>query len=554
MVKGIKNLSYVAGGGKGLLSYTVGDMLRIAASKWGQQDGVSSVHEGVTWTYSELLQRSESIAKGLVSLGLPKQARVGIYAPNCKEWLLAQMATSLADLILVSINPASQAFELEHAIKKVDVSALIMTPGFRHSDYIELLTKIDPAMGNRVSTTLELPNLPSLKHIIIIGSRKEPGTIPFHDLYHMESSEYKDRTRTVGFNDPTNILFTSGSRDRPKAATLSHFNVVNNGYYVADTLKYTYRDRVAIPVPLYHCFGMVVGNLACISHGATMVYPDFSFSAASTINAVIKEKCTSLYGVPTMFRALVKEQQKEKKDMSTLRTGVVLGSICPPDLMKQVVNVLGINGITSCYGLTETSPVSFQTRLNDDLDKRVSTVGTVHPHVECQIINSKGEIVERGTVGEICIRGYSVMKGYWGDEKATNDTIDPDRWMLTEDQGVLDDKGYLKIVGHLKDMIVRGGENIYPSEVEIFLGTHPDIEEVHVFGVSDEFYGEQVAAWIKMKSGKKALTLKEIQEFCKGNIAYFKIPKVFKVVESFPVTATGNVMKYKMREEHEASK
>lgn len=550
----IKHLSYSSGGGKGLLSHTVGDLLRNAAHRWPKNDALVSYHEKVRWSYTELLQRSESFAQGLLSLGLPKHARVGIYAPNCKEWLVAQMAASLSDLILVNINPAYQVIELEHALNKVGVSALIMTPGFKHSNYIDLLTKIDPDLLNQQQTTLSLKKLPTLKHIVLIGNERHKSMIPFEELYSKKCDKYEEITHNVKFEEETNIQFTSGTTGAPKAATLTHFNIVNNGYYIGETLKYTHLDRVAIPVPLYHCFGMVIGNLACIAHGSTMILTDYGFNPVNTIEAIEAEKATSLYGVPTMFVAYVREQLKLKKNLKSLRTGVVAGAICVPELMKQIVDVLGIHQMTNGYGMTETSPISFQLKLNADFEKRISTVGEVHPHVECKLINDKGDIVERGEIGEILTRGYIVMKGYWNDEKANQKSITKDGWMLTGDQGIMDKDGFLKIVGRNKDMIIRGGENIYPSEVENFLSTHPDIEEIHVFGIPDDFYGEQVAAWIKLKPNKTSLNQKAIEEFCKGQIAHFKIPKEVKIVESFPTTVTGKIQKYKMRAQYDNRK
>ena len=546
----IKHLSYASGGGKGLLSYTVGDLLRTAAHKWGKSESLISYHENIKWNYSELLQRSESIAQGLLSLGLPKHSRVGIYAPNCKEWLLTQMAASLADLILVNINPAYQLIELEHALNKLGVSALVMTPGFKQSNYIELLSKIDPELRTQTSTNLNLPKLPSLKHIILIGEHKERSMMNFDELYHRNSSDYEERTRNVKFDEETNIQFTSGTTGAPKAASLTHFNIVNNGHYIGETLKYTHHDRVAIPVPLYHCFGMVIGNLACIAHGSAMIYSDFGFNPLATIEAIESEKATSLYGVPTMFVAYVREQLKHKKNLTSLRTGVVAGAICVPELMKQIVDILGIHQMTNAYGMTETAPITFQLKLNADFEKRISTVGEVHPHVEAKLVDDNGNIVERGEIGEICTRGYVVMKGYWGDEKATNKAITKDKWMITGDQGIMDENGFLRIVGRSKDMIIRGGENIYPSEIEAFLSTHSSIEEIHVFGIPDDYLGEQVAAWIKLKSGANPLDQKDIENFCKGNIAHFKVPKIIKIVNGFPTTVTGKIQKYKMRAEY----
>lgn len=546
----LKHLSYASGAGKGLLGLTIGDLLRTAAHKWGKSDAMVSVHEKTRWSYSELLEKSEKISEGLVALGLAKHSRVGIYAPNCKEWLLTQMAASMADLILVNINPAYQLIELEHALNKVQVEALIMTPGFKSSNYIELLSQIDPDLYTQQSTTLKLKKLPFLKHVVLIGEKKHKGMMNFDELYQMNSEEYHERTSNVKFEDPTNIQFTSGTTGRPKAATLSHYNIVNNGYYIGDILKYTQHDRVSIPVPLYHCFGMVIGNLACIAHGSAMIYSDYSFNPISTMDSIESEKVTSLYGVPTMFVSYIREQEKHRRNLHTLRTGVIAGAICNSELMKKIVDVLGIQNMTNCYGMTETSPVSFQLRLNSSFEKQISTVGEVHPHVECKLINEKGEIVERGEIGEICTRGYLVMKGYWEDEKANKKSITKDGWMLTEDQGIMDESGGLKIVGRTKDMIIRGGENVYPSEVESFLSTHPRIEEIHVFGIPDEKLGEKVATWAKMKPDAAPLTQHEMEEFCKGKIAHFKVPKVLKIVDSFPTTVTGKIMKIRMRAEY----
>ena len=546
----IKHLSYSSGGGKGLLGITVGDLLRTAAHKWGKSDAMISIHEQTKWSYHELLQRSEQIAKGMLSLGLPKHARVGIYAPNCKEWLLTQMAASLADLILVNINPAYQVIELEHALNKVQVSALIMAPSFKSSNYIELLTKIDPEFSNQESTTLNLKKLPHLKHVVLIGDKRYKGMMNFDEFYHLNNDEYETRTKNVHFEDATNIQFTSGTTGSPKAATLTHHNIVNNGYLIGDILKYTHHDRVAIPVPLYHCFGMVMGNLSCINFGSAMVYTDYSFNPVATMDAVEHEKITSLYGVPTMFVAYIREQEKHKRKTSSLRTGIVAGAVCNSELMKKIVDVLGINQMSNCYGMTETSPISFQLKLNADFERRISTVGEVHPHVECKVIDAEGNIVERGEIGEVCTKGYLVMKGYWEDEKATRKAISKDGWMNTEDQGIMDEHGFLKIVGRTKDLIIRGGENIYPSEVEAFLSTHHSIEEIHVFGVPDDVLGEQVGAWIKMKAGTTPVTQKDLEAFCKGNIAHYKVPKIVRIVDSFPTTVTGKIMKYKMRAEH----
>jgi len=542
----IKHLAYVSGGGKGLFGLTIGDALRESAKKWPKSDALVSCHEKVTYSYKELLERSEQIAEGLVGLGLPKQARIGILAPNCKEWTVTQLAASLADLVLVNINPAYQTTELEYALKKVGVSALVMTPGFKSSNYIESINQIAPEVFEAKTSQ----RLPELKHLILIGKEKHKGTMKFDDLYGISCHEYLHRGLEVSFEDPTNIQFTSGTTGTPKAATLTHHNILNNGYYIGQTLKYSHNDRVCIPVPLYHCFGMVLGNLACITHGAAMVYPDYSFSPVSTMDSVEKEKCTALYGVPTMFIGCLRENDKRRRQVMSLRTGIVAGSVCTPELMKRIIDDLHISEMTNAYGMTETSPVSFQSHLKDNFDKKISTVGQIHPHCEAKIINKEGRIVDKGEPGELCTRGYIVMKGYWDDPQATKKVIDQEGWMHTGDLASMDEEGYVRIIGRNKDMIIRGGENIYPAEVENFYMGHPDIEDIQVIGVPDKDFGEQVCAWVKMKPGKAPLTLEGLEFFGKGKIAHYKIPKLIKVVDEFPMTVTGKIKKFLMRAEY----
>lgn len=489
------------------------------------------------------------MAEGLVSLGLPRQSRIGIFAPNTKEWLLTQLAASLADLILVNINPSYQEWDLEYALNKVEVSVLVMTPEYKNTNYVNLLNKLVPEIsGSPKSWSSQ--RVPSLSKIILASGPSQPGMITFDDLYGMNTPEYAQRTAGVKFEEPTNIQFTSGTTGNPKAATLTHHNIINNAYYIGQTLNYSSADRVCIPVPLYHCFGMVLGNLACITHGSTMVYPSPHFSAESTMDSVEAEECTSLYGVPTMFLEYLNEQNRRARNVHSLRTGIVAGSICTADLMKRIVDTLNISEMTNCYGMTETSPVSFQLPRTADFEKRISTVGMVHPHVEAKVIDEYGNILEMGEVGELCSKGYLVMKGYWGDQEETSKAVDQDAWMHTGDLAVFTEDGYARIVGRIKDIIIRAGENIYPHEVENLMQQHPDIEDVHVIGVPDEKYGEEVCAWIKMKQGKTPLTVTDVKKFSEGKFAYYKVPKLIKIVDSFPITVTGKVKKYLMRSEY----
>lgn len=550
----LKHLSYVAGSGKGLIGQTIGDALRETAKKHPRELAAVFYAEKVRWSYAELLQRCEQIAESFVAMGMSKGSRIGIYAPNCKEWVLTQFAASMADLILVNINPAYQTRDLQYALNKVECESLVLFPKFKSSNYVDIITTICPEISRCKFSQLKSEALPHLKNLILIGEEQVSGMLRFDELYNLSAKdEYISRTRNVNFEDPTNIQFTSGTTGLPKGATLSHHNILNNGFYIGDTLKYTSKDKVCIQVPLYHCFGMVLGNLACITHGSTMVFPDFGFNPAATMDVIDKEKCTSLYGVPTMLQANINEQQRRKRDVSSLRTGIVAGSLCTPELMRRVVDDLNIQEMSNCYGMTETSPVSFQSALHEDFDKRINTVGQVHPHVEAKLINDQGCTVERGEVGEICIRGYLVMKGYWNDQNATRKSIDEKGWMHTGDLGVMDEHGYLRIVGRIKDLIIRGGENVYPSEIEKFLIEHPDIEDVHVIGIPNEFYGEEICAWIKMKPDRKSLSVQDVHNYSHGKIAHYKIPRVVKIVDSYPTTITGKIMKYVMRAEYEGN-
>lgn len=545
-------LSFIAGSKNPLLNITIGEALRSAAVKWGTKTACVFAHENERWTYSELLQRSEELAAGLVNLGLPRKARVGIYAPNCKEWVLTQFAAALADLILVNVNPAYQVNELEYAMNSVQLQAIVTAPSFKSSDYMKILQHICPELDSCPRGNLHSATVPSLRHVVRLGTDLTPGMLNFKDLLNQTSEELKTRTTSIDPMSATNIQFTSGTTGRPKGATLTHHNILNNGNSVGALLNYSTEDKICIQVPLYHCFGMVMGNLACLSHGCTMVFPDYGFDPVKSIETIERERCTAVYGVPTMYLALLREQENLNKDVSSLRAGIVAGSLCNPELMSRIDKHLKIKDMTNCYGMTETSPVSFQLRIGSSQVKKVTTVGTVHPNGECKLVDSNGNVVPRGDVGEICTRGYFVMQGYWDNPKATSEAIDNEGWMHTGDLGVMDDEGYLTIVGRSKDMIIRGGENIYPSEIEVFLMSHPDIEDVQVFGVPHQYFGEEVCVWVRMLPNKPPLTREALREYCQGKIAHYKIPTKVKAVDAFPLTITGKVMKFVMKAQQQA--
>lgn len=473
------------------------------------------------------------MALGLMSLGITKGDRVGIWAPNLAEWALVQYGTARIGAILVNLNPAYRTNEVQYALAQSQCKTVITISEFKTSDYRGMLARVRP-------------DLPSLEHTIFVDDESWCEMLKLGEK--QDISELLRIEASLDFDDPINIQYTSGTTGRPKGATLSHFNILNNGYFVGELCSYTQAEKVCIPVPYYHCFGMVMGNLACTSHGAAMVLPSPSFDPLATLKAVAEERCTSLYGVPTMFIAELAQPEIKSFDLSSLRTGIMAGSPCPVEVMKQVVSEMHMDEVTICYGMTETSPVSTQTRITDPIEKRVSTVGTVHPHVEIKIVDSSGHTVPRGVTGEFLTRGYPVMLGYWNDPEKTAESIDTARWMHTGDLATMDDEGYVYIVGRLKDVIIRGGENIYPREIEEFLYQHPKILDVSVVGVEDSHYGEEVAAWVTLVQGETA-TADEIQEFCKGKIAHTKIPKYIVFTDAFPMTVTGKVQKYLMREQ-----
>ena len=525
--------SYVSGTStQPLLGETIGENLRRIVERFPDREALVVVHQKHRATYRQFWDETSKIARGLLVRGVKKGDRIGIWAPNRFEWVELQYATARMGAILVNINPAYRTHELEYALTHSGVSTLVHAKSFRQADYGAMVREVRP-------------RCPELKQTIVID---DDWADLKHDAMRLSDEALHDVERALQFDDPINIQYTSGTTGFPKGATLSHHNILNNGYFIGEFLRYTEADRVCIPVPLYHCFGMVLGNLAITTHGAAMVFPGESFDPLGAMATVQAERCTSLYGVPTMFIAELDHPEFSRFDFASLRTGIMAGSPCPVEVMKKVQKDMHMPEVTICYGMTETSPVSTQSRPDDSLEKRVATVGQVHPHVEIKIVDpTTGRVMPRGTPGEICTRGYSVMLGYWNDPHATREAIDDGRWMHTGDLGTMDPQGYVKIVGRIKDMVLRGGENIFPREVEEFIYTVPGVSDVQVIGVPDAKYGEELMAWVKLRPGV-TLTGEEIRAYCRGKIATYKIPRYYKFVDSFPMTVTGKVQKYKMRE------
>jgi len=533
-----------------LIGATCGQWFDQAAERWGASDALIVRHQGVRWTYAALKERVDALAAGLVALGLQPGERVGIWSPNNAEWVTTQFATAKAGLVLVNINPAYRLVELDYALNKVGCRALITARSFKSSDYVGMLRELAPEIDASAPGRLAAKRLPSLETLIVIGGG-ERGFFAFDEVTAMGGARHRAAldalAGTLQFDDPINIQFTSGTTGAPKGATLSHHNLLNNGYFTGEAMHLGERDRICIPVPLYHCFGMVLGNLAAVTHGAAMVFPGEGFDPLSSLEAVEAESCTALYGVPTMFIAELNHPEFKRFDLSSLRTGIMAGSPCPIEVMKRCAGEMHMGQVTIAYGMTETSPVSFQTSCDDPLERRVSTVGRIHPHVEVKIVDAEGRIVPPRTAGELCTRGYSVMRGYWNDPEKTAEAVDAAGWMHTGDLATLDEDGYCNIVGRIKDMVIRGGENVYPREVEEFLFRHPAIEAVQVVGVPDRKYGEELCAWVKLKPGAQA-SAEAILAFCRGQIAHFKIPRYLRFVDEFPMTVTGKVQKFVMRE------
>ncbi|GAA1191076.1 AMP-binding protein [Pseudonocardia alaniniphila] len=517
-----------------LLGDTIGDNLDRTASTYPDGEALVEVPTGRRWTYTQLRDDVDVVAMGLLAAGLGKGDRVGIWAPNVAEWTLIQYATAKIGVVLVNINPAYRTHELEFVLKQAGVSVLVAAVSFKTSDYAGMIEQVRP-------------DCPELRQVILIGTPDWDELVAAGRAG--DRAELARRQGELSPDDPINIQYTSGTTGFPKGATLSHHNILNNGYFVGRLCGYTSADRVCIPVPFYHCFGMVMGNLGCTTNGATMVIPGPGFDPKATLTAVAQERCTSLYGVPTMFIAELNDPGFGSYDLSSLRTGIMAGSPCPVEVMKQVVDRMGMTEVTICYGMTETSPVSMQTRADDSLERRVSTVGRVHPHVEIKIVDPEtGLTLPRGEPGELCTRGYSVMLGYWNEPEKTADAIDQARWMHTGDLGVMDADGYVNITGRIKDMVIRGGENVYPREIEEFLYTHPDVLDAQVVGVPDAKYGEELCAWVTIREGAAELTAEAVREFATGKLAHYKIPRYVLVVDGFPMTVTGKVRKVEMRE------
>ncbi len=548
-VTAVRELSYAHGAsGQPLLGETIGDNLRRTTASYPASEAMVDVPTGRRWTYSQLDADTDTLATGLLRLGVAKGDRVGIWAPNCAEWVLLQYATAKAGAILVNINPAYRSHELAYVLRQSGVSLLVSAESFKTSDYRAMIDEVRGGL-DALERVIYLGS-PDWDALLDAGGAAGPADLegPAGPAGPAGLETLAARSATLSFDDPINIQYTSGTTGFPKGATLSHHNILNNAYFVGAGCGYTDSDRVCVPVPFYHCFGMVMGNLGSTTHGACIVIPAPGFDPAATLAAVQAEKCTSLYGVPTMFIAELALPDFASYDLSSLRTGIMAGSPCPVEVMKRVLSEMHMTEVTICYGMTETSPVSTQTSADDETDRRVSTVGRVHPHLEVKVIDPEtGVVMPRGSHGELCTRGYSVMLGYWNEPERTAEAIDAGRWMHTGDLAVMDDAGYLNIVGRIKDMVIRGGENIYPREVEEFLYTHPLIEDVQVIGVPDVKYGEELCAWVTLRPGGD-LTAEQVREFCAGKIAHYKIPRYVRVTESFPMTVTGKVQKFKMRE------
>ena len=532
--------SYIYGPSEvSLLGETIGQCFDRIVMKFPESDALVSCRQGIRYTWSELHHEVESVARGLLSLGVERGDRVAMWSPSCAEWLIAQYAIAKAGAIMVNVNPAYRLREVEHALKQSGVSVLISARRFRSVNYEEMIDSV-------------APKLAALNAVVYLGRERRGSALIWEDLSaradSVPISELRRRQDSLQFDDAASIQYTSGTTGTPKGATLSHHNILNNGFFVGERLRYTSADRVCVPVPFYHCFGCVLGNLAALSHGSAIVLPSESFEAESTLRAVQDERCTSLYGVPTMFIAELEHRAFLNYRLETLRTGIMAGAPCPVEVMQQVIQRMHMREVTICYGMTETSPVSFQSCPDDAIETQVSTVGAVHPHVECKIIDPSGSVVPRGETGELCTRGYLVMLGYWNNPDATAEAIDAARWMHTGDLAMMRDDGYVKIVGRLKDMIIRGGENIYPREIEEFLHTYPKISDVQVIGVPDRKYGEEVCAWIRLRDGEQATT-DEIRDYCRGQIATYKIPRYIRFTTEFPMTVTGKIQKFRMREE-----
>ncbi|WP_027859908.1 AMP-binding protein [Marmoricola sp. URHB0036] len=518
-----------------LIEETIGANFERTVASYGENEALVEFATARRWTYAELDRDVNALARGLMGAGIEKGDRVGVWSPNCAEWTIAQYASAKIGAILVNVNPSYRTHEFSYAVNQSGLRMLISAESFKTSDYRSMVEETEDRN-------------PDLERVVYIGTSDWDALLAEGE--RLPQDAVATRLASLEPSDPINIQYTSGTTGYPKGATLSHRNILNNGFFVTETINFTHEDRLCIPVPFYHCFGMVMGNLGCTTHGATMVIPAPGFDPETTLRAVAEEKCTALYGVPTMFIAMQNHPSFADHDLTSLRTGCMAGSICPVEVMKHCVNDMHMAEVSIAYGMTETSPVSTQTRADDDLDRRTATIGRVHPHVEIKVVNPvSGETVERGEPGELCTRGYSVMIGYWDDHEKTDEAIDSDGWMHTGDLAEMREDGYCNIVGRIKDMVIRGGENIYPREIEEFLYTHPDIEDVQVIGVPDEKYGEELAAWVKLRQGADPLDAEKVRAFATGKLAHYKIPRYVLLVDEFPMTVTGKIRKVQMREE-----
>ena len=547
-------MSHLVGGKEtSLKNITVSQLFDSAVEQYPSNIAIVSCKQDIVMTYEEFNNEINALAKGFISIGLNKGDRIGIWSPNNSEWVTTMYAAAKAGLILVNINPAYRPAELEYALNKVACKAIVLAKQFKTSDYVEMIRTICPEVNDCAPGQLESEKLPLLKSLIVLDEEHCSGFYNYHDMVLAGASiecDFLSISQQTNPNDPVNIQFTSGTTGAPKGATLTHNNIVNNAYFVGRGIGLSQVDKICTPVPLYHCMGMVMSVLACSNFGATLVLPDESFDPVSTLQAIQQEQCTALYGVPTMFSMIVNHPDLEDYSLESLRTGIVAGALCPEVLMGQIVNDLNMHEITNCYGMTETSPVSFQSAMDEGMEKRTTTVGQVHPNVEVKVVDEEGMVVPRGERGELCTKGYSVMQGYWNDPQKTQESI-VDGWMHTGDQAVIDPEGYCSIVGRIKDTIIRGGENIAPKEIEEYLLSHSDIIEAQAFGVKDEKFGEIVVAWVKLIP-QSTLTEEGVRAYCKNQIAHFKVPAIVRFVDEYPMTVTGKIQKYVMREKMEA--
>lgn len=545
-------LSYAYGpSNQPLLGMTIGEKFDQACQQYAAQDAVVSLHQNIRFTYQELQEKVNAFACSLQKLGLEKGDRLAIWSPNCVEWTITQFAAFKAGIVLVNLNPAYKSNELEYVLNKVSCKGLIIASQFKTTSYQDILTKIAPEICHSADKILNAARLPHLKHIIKMDEQEQNGIHRFSDLLLQPSAKQLEKLQATAaelqFDETINIQFTSGTTGNPKGTMLTHNNILNNGYFVGEAIHLSPQDRVCISVPLFHCFGMVMGNLACITHGSTMVYPSAVFNPLDSLKAIEQEKCTAAYGVPTMFIAMLEHERFDEFDLSSLRTGIMAGSPCPKEIMQRVIDRMHMSEITICYGMTETAPVSAQSSTADSIERRVGTVGRVHPHLEIKIVDEQGKVVPRGKLGELCVRGYSVMLGYWEDEEKSREVIDTARWMHTGDIAEMDDEGFVRIKGRIKDVVIRGGENLFPKEIEDFLYTHPDVSDVQVIGLPDPRYGEELCACIILHEHHQC-TEETIRQYCAEHISHNKVPRYVRFFSEFPMTASGKAQKFKLQE------